>query len=760
MSSMAAAPGAKRDRPSRQRAELILGQLDKLPALPAVVVRLLAVTASDESSARDVVMLIESDSALTAAILRMAKRADLGVRGEVTTVDRAVPLLGFTAVRNAVLALRIFEVLSTGDSAGTKDTSARTELWKHSLAVACASQMLAEYGKNAPMAGEAFVCGLLHDIGKLALDACLPKSYARVLDTVERSRTCICDVELDLLGLDHTAAGKRLLQRWELPQSIVECAWLHHQTPDALPSAATAPDLIRLVHLADNLVRRQKIGLSGYQHVDDLSALAGEIGVDDGAIDDVAKRLPDRMEALCEFVGLNDLDSRHLYVESLAKANAELGRTNENLAETNARLALRSAAFDALASFSEALAERDRIEDVCRAAAHSLREMIGVDTAIVFARVGSSECIRVGIASASTTQAETDILDPRDPENTALRTALSVEGAAPTIVPAAEPYQALWRRCAAAPCEQPLWALALPAGGRVIGACLFAGDAQVVGRWRSAPEECVAIATAMGLAAATAITRNDAERMADELLDVNRRFRAAQVELLRTRSLSMIGEMAAGAAHELNNPLSVISGRAQMRLAKSEDPDLSRAMQIIVEQAHSASQIVTDLMDFAKPPTPKPATLVIADLLESLLQHWQTGSSLGTDHVSVTCADPSVAAQADEQQLRAVLDAVMANAVEAMKPESARLQINSPSRASDETVRIVIEDNGCGMTPDVLEHAVDPFYSYRPAGRGRGLGLSRAHRLAEANGGKLWLESTPGVGTSVTIELPARTPSD
>ena len=71
----------------------------------------------------------------------------------------------------------------------------------------------------------------------------------------------------------------------------------------------------------------------------------------------------------------------------------------------------------------------------------------------------------------------------------------------------------------------------------------------------------------------------------------------------------------------------------------------------------------------------------------------------------------------------------------------------------------MIEDNGCGMSGEVLERAVDPFFSSRPAGRGRGLGLSRAYRLAELNGGRLWLESTPNVGTKVTLELPARPPS-
>ena len=81
-------------RPAREAVELILSQLDRLPTLPAVAVRLLALTTSGTTSARDVVQVLESDASLTAAILRLVRRADLGVRGEVATVERAVTLLG------------------------------------------------------------------------------------------------------------------------------------------------------------------------------------------------------------------------------------------------------------------------------------------------------------------------------------------------------------------------------------------------------------------------------------------------------------------------------------------------------------------------------------------------------------------------------------------------------------------------------------------------------------------------------------------
>ncbi len=110
---------------------------------------------------------------------------------------------------------------------------------------------------------EAFVCGLLHDLGKIALDAILPKSFARVVEAADLLRGNIADVERSVIGLDHMVAGKRLAERWELPTALRDCIWLHGQTPAALPATVTNPRMVNLITLADMLVREQHLGFSG-----------------------------------------------------------------------------------------------------------------------------------------------------------------------------------------------------------------------------------------------------------------------------------------------------------------------------------------------------------------------------------------------------------------------------------------------------------------------------------------------------------------
>ncbi len=740
---------------SRESAELILGHLDRLPTLPAIAARLLAVTTSDQSSIRDAVAIVESDSSLTAAILRMTRRADLGVPTDSLTVAKAVGLLGFVALRNLVLSVQVYEAL-TPTSDNEHPAAVRKELWKHSLAVACAADMLARHLAQPEVSREAFVCGLLHDVGKIALDVSLPKSYARVIDRVERRRECICDVEREVLGMDHTVAGRRLLARWRLPQSIVECAWLHHQPPDALPSGLAQPTLVQLVHLADNLARRQRIGHCGYQHIGDVEVLAEQLGLPPTGVAEVAEQLPERMEPFREFLGLSDLDSRKLYAVSLAKANKELGTVNAELAESNRRLETRSACFEALNRFTGVLTHRDSIEDVCVAASESLGVMLGSECVLTLACGLSNGCFYIGRTDSG--RSSGSVIDLRDVGGADGSWNLLAHGVGRGIVPVSAEHELAWQRCGLPVGPSPLWLLPLVDGESVVGTAIFTAGEQAVTRFRAACAECEALSAAMGLAISWAKARLESERMTEELLDLNRRCREAEGESVRVRSISMIAAMAAGAAHELNNPLSVISGRAQMLLAEVPDPEAARALGIIIEQAKRAAGIVTDLMDFAKPRAPLPTLQPLARVLESVCQYWYEGSTLRPDQLSLSLADESVNVYADVQHLQEILDAIVANAIEATKPETTCLQINSPSRSSDETVRIVMEDNGIGMTPNVLDHALDPFFSHRPAGRGRGLGLSRAYRLVEINGGGLWIESTPHVGTTVTIELPTREP--
>lgn len=742
---------------SRVGAEIILSQLDELPTLPAVAARLLALTMSDESSTREIVQLIESDAPLTAALLRRARKADLGLSAEATKIERLVPLLGFTEVKNLILSLQIFEALPKPED-NSRAEERRREFWKHSLAVACTADLLASRsrGQRPSLKNEAFVCGLLHDIGKVAFDAKLPKSYARVADRVELQRVCICDAERDVFGMDHTIAGKRLVSRWGLSLSIIECVWLHHQAPEALPTSVSHPDLVRLVHFADHLVRRQGIGFSGYGQFDSSSEIAGSFGLSEQEITDVLDKLPERMEPFAELVGLDPTVSRTLYSDSLAKANRELGVVNAQLLGQNRELATRCSTLDALRRFTGQLHANAELADVCMAAAGCISTVVDATQSMSFAVDLRTGLAYTGMWTKSDGHVRPSVFELDEASDSALIAELHGLRTAHGLMQARPSLEPFWQRCAGSASTEPIWLVPIAFGDDMVCATLFVVGRATLAQGLVEAVEWESLSSAMALAMTSARVRLDSNRLSEELLEVNRRLKSAEATRVRLRSVSMVGEMAAGAAHEMNNPLSVISGRAQLLLGDCQDEKLATALRTIVDQAHAASQIVSDLMSFAKPKPPSPVLQSASDVLNTLCQRWRAELRSQTIQIRSHTDDHNTTIFADPAQVEEMIGALIANAVEACGEKTGHIQINSPSRKSDETIRIMVEDDGVGMPPNILEHAVDPFFSSREAGRKRGLGLSRAFRLAEINGGRLWIESTPEVGTKVTIELPAR----
>jgi HD-like signal output (HDOD) protein len=388
------------DHPQPRRVELILQQLEELPTLPAVATRVLQVAADEESSVKDIVALIGSDAALTARILQLVHRADLGVRAETVTLERAIVLLGFQALRSAVLAVSVFETFSTPNPHQTKFS--REEFWKHSLATACCAELLGEameaaYGRDAGFPpSEAFVCGLLHDLGKVALDAILPKSFARVVEAVDLLRGNIADVERTVIGLDHMVVGKRLAERWELPQIIRESIWLHGQAPEALPDSVKYPRMINLITLADLIVRQQHLGYSGnYSFTLSRERLGEAVGLATPSVESAVTRLVDRIQSRAGALQLGQTSTQELYHQALQRANQELGRASGQLAAKNRRLAVRAQYFDALSAFQGQLRADAAPQTVLRAIGQTAVGVLGVRCVAAFSLMPAQDFAEV-----------------------------------------------------------------------------------------------------------------------------------------------------------------------------------------------------------------------------------------------------------------------------------------------------------------------------------------------------------------------------
>lgn len=221
-------------------------KLADLPPLPAVVTRIMETVNNPETSATDLNRLISMDQGLASKVLRIVNSAYYGFPKRISTITHAVVILGFNTVRNLVLGVSAFGLLSHKSMPYGLN---RAKFWEHSIAAAVAGSVIAKKRlpkqRNAPE--EAFIGGLLHDIGTLFLDSYFPVQYAVAMAFAAREQKSALEAEGLVLGIDHVSVGRRIAEYWNFPPHLVAMLGSHHN-----PSASKDYfDLTATIHAGD-----------------------------------------------------------------------------------------------------------------------------------------------------------------------------------------------------------------------------------------------------------------------------------------------------------------------------------------------------------------------------------------------------------------------------------------------------------------------------------------------------------------------------
>ena len=230
-----------------------------LPTLPTVVSKMIQLVDNPKTSAGSLARLISSDQAMTARMLKTANSAYYGFSREISTVDMAIVVMGFDAVKEIGLSLSVLEMFR---NAGPDTPFDVTRFWEHSVGCAVASRMLARRYRR-DVAGEAFVAGLLHDIGKLILSQYATRDFTNIMELVAHDEATLDEAEQTVLGAGHPEVGGWLAEKWRLPRKIVEGIRRHH----AVDEARADPALTAVVSLGNYLCHRGNVGASGRKHV-------------------------------------------------------------------------------------------------------------------------------------------------------------------------------------------------------------------------------------------------------------------------------------------------------------------------------------------------------------------------------------------------------------------------------------------------------------------------------------------------------------
>ncbi len=328
--------------------EQILQDHKELSSLPQTLAEVLRVVRDEEASVSGLAEVLLRDPAMTTKILRVVNSPFYGAGREISNMNQAIMTLGMRAVSALALSTSVYDM--TGKWQGSVD---RVRFWRHSLEVALASRLIAEaLGTRYP--DEAFVCGLLHDIGILVLEKSFPEKYERIWKQAHAGEK-LSDLEDSFWGTDHARIGQFLLEQWQLPRVICEAVGQHHGELN-VPADDEHYRVAQIVALANSCSKFTIV--SGRPDLtidmDRKNSLCEVLAMDPEVLKDIEQTMMSRMLGEAEFLEM-DIGStdevlieanRMIYQHYLAVEN--LLRENRRMHREVARAQMEKAALDVL----------------------------------------------------------------------------------------------------------------------------------------------------------------------------------------------------------------------------------------------------------------------------------------------------------------------------------------------------------------------------------------------------------------------------
>jgi putative nucleotidyltransferase with HDIG domain len=277
--------------------EEIIEQVQLLPPMPHVAARLSGMLNDPKVAVNDLVETVKYDLVLTARLIKMSNSAYMGGGGNITSIKDALIRLGTKQVYGFVVSTVVQPLMNKPLEGYGLDSG---DMWRHSVATATSAELLEVKlgGKNRETA---FTAGILHDIGKLALDAFVHQESEPLNQSAHQGKNPFERQEAELLGMNHNEAGARLLDQWGLPRELVSVALWHHE-PD---KAERDQHLVDIVHLADSVSMSLGLGVGDDGLCYELSSQSfARLGVTESMLQEIAVETLSDMEKIINMFNL------------------------------------------------------------------------------------------------------------------------------------------------------------------------------------------------------------------------------------------------------------------------------------------------------------------------------------------------------------------------------------------------------------------------------------------------------------------------
>ncbi len=683
----------------------------RLPAMPQILVRLIEHLQADDLGMSELAALISKDAGMTGKLLAVANSSAYQRHHRNVNLEQSLVALGTDMIKTLVISDSVFQTFNNFPHSGSTDLRA---FWKNSLSAAVIAKEIARLVEY-PHLEEAYLAGLLHNVGRLALLATAPKEYAYNFNA--RDDEDLCAVEQRTLQITHAEAGAWLIERWQLDSFLADAVLYHHESSDRIESSHPLIRIVRLAHVLSS-------------HAGDEAAVidaAGLCGLDPeqvGRLLDGAARQIDKAAAHLgiDLAGADDIPAPPAY------APPSLDPVQQRLSEEVRNMVLVSEVGQ---SFARQQGESGLLEAMTRSA----RILFDFGSAVVLLENPTGHAL-VG-APTQGSQRIAEFAVPLAKGGAIAKSALErrpafIGGDGESLGLAEEQLLRMLG-------TDSLVCVPLVAGARCLGV-LIGGIAS----WQVPHcQRRERFMQSFGAQAASALENMLLER------GHARRQLAHVAEEYREASRRVV--------HEVNNPLSIIKNYLSVldsKLARQEP--VSSEMSILNEEIDRVGQLVSSLADL-KPAESGPRPTDVAKVVDEVQRLFRsTGFVPASVDIAVTMHDEATRIEGDADVLKQILVNLVKNAIEALGAAGGRVEIVNRGHVNRERnlyLELVVSDNGPGLSREVLAHLFSPVKSTKD-GAHHGLGLSIVHSLVKKLGGHIACRSGRS-GTAFEILLPA-----
>lgn len=684
----------------------------RLPAMPQILIKLLGHLQADDLGMPELAALIANDAGITGKLLAVASSSAYhrGSRG--VNLEQSLVALGTDMIKTLVISDSVFQTFNSFPHSGSTDLRA---FWKRSLAAAVLARDIARRIAY-PQLEEAYLAGLLHNVGRLALLATAPKEYA--FNFTARDDEDLCAVEQRTLQITHAEAGAWLVERWQLDSFLADAVLYHHETSERLEAAHPLIRIVRLAHLMAC-------------HPDDHAALgegAALCGIEVGELDAMLASGARQVDKAAVHLGI-DLAGADDIPTPPAYAAPVVDPVQRRLSEEVRNLVLVSEVGQ---TFARQQAEGGLLESMTRSA----RILFDFDNTVILLENPTGQTL-VGAPGAAIGR----IAEFTLPLGKGGRVAEAVQQRRTAYIrrdaeALALPEEQLLRMLG----TESMVCLPLVAGGRCLGVMVGGIHAWQEGNCKKQERFLQSFAAQAASALEAALFEKGNARR--QLASVAEEYREASRRVV----------------HEVNNPLSIIKNYLSVldsKLARQEP--VATEMSVLNEEIDRVGQLIGSLAEI-KPEASGPRPVDVAKVADEVVRLFRAGQFVPNSVQIVTSMhDEARLVEGEADLLKQILVNLVKNAVEALSTSGGgRIEIVNRGIVHRERklyLELAVTDTGPGLSQDVMANLFSVVRSTKD-GAHRGLGLSIVHGLVNKLGGQIACRSGRG-GTAFEILLPA-----